>query len=308
MKNNKGFISMSLVYSFLIVFIAISTSLLAVYTQNIMEIRKLNNEIKEDLMKRGNNQIIILKNLMTNGSFEKIDGADFSSYWAVKVDDPTETDNPTVCRKSNKNPSGTIGTQVGQAYYGEQSLEVKSAKCHVYHKSKIQLKKGHVYYVERTYNAGNGYGAGMATLSIATTKEAIGTSSATTLSLSNFNSEKPFMSGWTMPTDSSMGTVDVDLFLYSGEDEKYYFSLDFQQKNNNQPLYIDGFMLIDVTDAVGDEAAAQALLGSATANAQKIWRLKAKKTSGSGGSTMYTTEGYFEGRKVFSALSPYSIK
>ena len=57
MNNNKGFISMSLVYSFLIVFVAISISLLAIYTDNIIKIKKLNNEIKEELMKKGNEQI-----------------------------------------------------------------------------------------------------------------------------------------------------------------------------------------------------------------------------------------------------------
>ncbi len=60
MKNNKGFISMSLVYSFLLVFVGISIALLSIYTENISDIRRLNNEIKNDLIERGNDQIIVL--------------------------------------------------------------------------------------------------------------------------------------------------------------------------------------------------------------------------------------------------------
>ena len=61
MNNNKGFISMSLVYSFLIVFVAVSISLLAIYTENITQIRRLNNEIKDELIQKGNDRIIVFE-------------------------------------------------------------------------------------------------------------------------------------------------------------------------------------------------------------------------------------------------------
>jgi len=52
MKNKKGFISMTLLYSFFIVFIAILLAIISNYVHNGNLLRQINNEIRESLENR----------------------------------------------------------------------------------------------------------------------------------------------------------------------------------------------------------------------------------------------------------------
>ena len=301
MKNNKGFISMSLVYSFLIVFVAISISLLAVYTENINKIRKLNNEIKADLMAKGNERIIVLNNKIRNGSFETLNGVGFTGYWTI---------GGTGCSLSNKtpktNPAGGAPI-IGQAFYDQQSIEALSADCTVTSNETITMTYGHVYYIERIYNAGNGYAANSAGVKFYQKVGDVVSTTAESPTLTNFSKAKVLGSGWTMPTATSMGTVDADLFRFWGTSGEYLVQMYFTDSGNNQPFYVDGLMLIDLTESVGSTRAVN-YMSKKDEIAGKIWRLKATKMGTSAADAKYTTQGYYEGRKAFSALGPYNIK
>jgi len=52
MKNKKGFISMTLLYSSFIIFIALLLAILANYVHNGNLLRQINNEIRENLENR----------------------------------------------------------------------------------------------------------------------------------------------------------------------------------------------------------------------------------------------------------------
>ena len=52
MKNKKGFISMTLLYSFFLVFTALILGILANYVHNGNLLRQINDEIKESLENR----------------------------------------------------------------------------------------------------------------------------------------------------------------------------------------------------------------------------------------------------------------
>ena len=325
MKNNKGFISMSLVYSFLIVFVTISAALLTVYTENISDIRKLNTEIKDDLIERGNDQIIVLENLVTNGSFENT-GSGVSASWYASN---------TNCSFSSKSvvtdPDGTNPKQTGQAYYGDGSIEINTelGNCFFASTSRIRLEKDHVYYVEITYNSGNGFDENATKLYFKKNNYNSSPSSTDYVNTSitpSLSSEKPFMTPWTMPSGSGstfvMGSVNADIFRFKRDSGEYYIGLFFSSRKS-QPTYMDGFMLIDITAAIGTNKADDlcnddthvenasdpySACEKTAANSAKIWRLKSGKVITSSGTVQYTTEGFYDGRKVFSAHDADSIK
>ncbi len=297
MKNNKGFISMSLVYSFLVVFVAISISLLAIYTENIMKIRKLNNEIKEELMIKGNERIVVLENLVKNGSFETLNGKDWDEYWSISG---------TGCYYSSKVQYHDIilnEDTYGQSFYDVQSIEAFSANCRVSSIDTITMVKDHVYYVEWIYNAGGGYGYDKTSISF------VGGTTFTP-ELPHFKAAKPLGAGWMLPSNTSMGTVNVDLFKFTPADGEYKIAMNFTDTAQNQPIYVDGLMLIDLTVAVGKDKADSYMSNSARAYdiATRVWKIKGTKMGTNASDIKYTNQGYYEGRKAFSALGPNSIK
>ena len=64
MRKKNGFISMSIIYSFFTVFILVSTSLLLIYSNNLSIVKTVNREIKEELTTKGNNSLMVFKNLI----------------------------------------------------------------------------------------------------------------------------------------------------------------------------------------------------------------------------------------------------
>ena len=297
MNNNKGFISMSLVYSFLIVFVAVSISLLAIYTENITQIRRLNNEIKDELIQKGNDRIIVFENLIQNGSFETLNGYPATQYWTITG---------SGCSVSSKEVYYVGGVaHVGQAFYDKQSIEAAAgANCKVTSANTINMKKNHVYYIERIYNSTLRYGADRAQIKF------VSGGTNVSVSLPHFNTAKT-INGWRMPTTGAdMGTVDVDLFKFTHNTGNYNIVMVFNDTTTTSPFYVDGLMLIDLTEAVGASKANSYMSSTATKDetARKVWRIKATKMGSSGSSAVYTTQGYYEGRKAFSALGPNSIK
>lgn len=134
MKKKNGFISMSIIYSFFTVFILVSTSLLLIYSNNLSIVKNVNKEIKEDLTKKGNNSLMIFKNLIQDGSFENA-----SENW--------EHDTTKQAPVFNE-----------QRYYGNYSLGlIKETNSISLVKSKytIRMTKGHYYYISRIYLAYN---------------------------------------------------------------------------------------------------------------------------------------------------------
>ena len=335
MKNNKGFISMSLVYSFLLVFVAISIALLSIYTENIADIRKLNTEIKDDLIERGNDQIIVLKNLIVNGSFEEFNEHPVTDYWYNTANCKFSTRTTKTVKINNVD---TI-LQEGQAYYGSGSIEINTdgTPCQFTSKNAIRMEQYHVYYVEILYNAGDGYGDkdtanAHTNLYFVNNYDANPSTSNIITSVTNIRAAKDFGAGWTMPTGTpgtnfDMGTVRADIFRFTRASGDYYIGLRFDDTTEKQPMYMDGFMLIDITAAIGKDKASQlcddtdypketpptTTPGASCSNnntyAEKIWRLKARKMQVTPTSPIvYGNDGYYEGRKVFSAHDADSIK
>ncbi len=131
MRKKNGFISMSIIYSFFTVFILVSTSLLLVYSNNLAIVKTVNREIKEELTTKGNNSLMIFKNLVQDGSFE----------------------NPTANWTYDTSRGTPIYTE--QRYYGNNSLglikEDSNATTLVQSSYTIRMIKDHYYYVSRIY-------------------------------------------------------------------------------------------------------------------------------------------------------------
>ncbi len=138
MRKKNGFISMSIIYSFFTVFILVSTSLLLIYSNNLSIVKSVNKEIKDDLTSKGNNNLMIFKNLILDGSFEN-----YVDYWTHQS-------------------SGNTPELKEQKYYGKQSLglikgetDAALAKTTVESKYNINMIQGHYYYVSRVYMSYN---------------------------------------------------------------------------------------------------------------------------------------------------------
>lgn len=136
MRKKNGFISMSIIYSFFTVFILVSTSLLLIYSNNLSIVKTVNREIKEELTTKGNNSLMVFKNLIVDGSFEH-----YADNWIYDT---------------------TLNTPIynEQRYYGSYSLGmIKSAnnsdpasnKTLVQSVNSIHMIKDHYYYISRIY-------------------------------------------------------------------------------------------------------------------------------------------------------------
>ena len=136
MRKKNGFISMSIIYSFFTVFILVSTSLLLIYSNNLSIVKTVNREIKEELTTKGNNSLMVFKNLIVDGSFEH-----YADNWIYDTSLNTPIYNE-------------------QRYYGSYSLGmIKSAdnsdpasnKTLVQSVNSIHMIKDHYYYISRIY-------------------------------------------------------------------------------------------------------------------------------------------------------------
>ena len=154
MKNRKGFISMSIIYSFFAVFTLVSSSLLLVYSNNLSVVKEQNREIKKDLLQKSNEAMMSFKNLISDGGFEKA-----SQNWIKFVD-------PTASRNTILNKRIGIGNDAEHYYSGRGALCLKgqekgaslgAANYHNYvvNKNVFSMYTGHFYYIARVYFAWN---------------------------------------------------------------------------------------------------------------------------------------------------------
>lgn len=128
MKKN-GFFSMSLVYSFFIVFAMISAVLLANYAHNRLLLRNFNADIKDSLDARGNTKLANLKNLFQNSNFE-LDNSPSQTYWVFNG----------VSIANNQRFSGNRGVMFPVS---------SSTNTLVQELKDVKILKGHTYYFQR---------------------------------------------------------------------------------------------------------------------------------------------------------------
>lgn len=251
MKNKKGFISMSLIYSFFIVFVSISISLLAVYSSNISLVRNINKEIKADLTDKGNRNLIVLINLISDGSFE-------NGNWSIS--------------------GGRIDNE--QKYYGTKSLYQGSVSTAVSNKQ-IYMNSENYYYIQRIYQSQFG-------------TDADGDNSGVFIGSQRvlYHSGRRPCTGWqhNLASPSSTDicgnsvpmerTVENDIFQFAGSSGEY--SLSVKTAFTSGFIYTDGYILIDLTSALGKDKV-EKNIGTIRNVIDKI-----------------IDSEYFEGRKIFT--------
>ena len=263
MKRKNRFISMSLIYSFFIVFVAISISLLAIYSSNINLVKNINKEIKSDLTDKGNKDLVVLTNLIRDGSFEET-----PSPWQL--------------------PAGTEISTI-QRYYGLRSLHTTSAASNYVESAAITLVSGHYYYFQRIYQAPLGTN-GYANLNDTPTEVLIGNKNIirrqTARPCTGWNHITPTTTIMTDNCGNSRNmerTVEVSVFVYEGSSGSYKLQI----KSSNNDLYTDGYILVDLTASLG-----QAKINSLpTTNRTTILANAIDKMIDS---------NYFEGKKIFT--------
>lgn len=154
MKNRKGFISMSIIYSFFAVFTLVSSSLLLVYSNNLSVVKEQNREIKKDLLDKSNEAMMSFKNLIVDGGFESD-----STNWKKYVDSVSD-------RNAILNKRFGIGNSAQHYYSGrgglcfkgqEKGASLGAANHHNYvvNKNAFSMYDGHFYYISRVYFAWN---------------------------------------------------------------------------------------------------------------------------------------------------------
>lgn len=72
MKKSKGFISISIVFSFILVFVSITSFLLVDFMQNRLLLSDINREIKENINDLNNDRIFKITNFIENGDYDEL--------------------------------------------------------------------------------------------------------------------------------------------------------------------------------------------------------------------------------------------
>lgn len=271
-RKKDGFISMSLVYSFFVVFVAISVSLLAVYTVNLSLVRNVNKEIKSFLIKKGNEDVIVFNNLIIDGSFER------DNTWVQKNNVGNEYSKITSKHKYY----GQKGLEHGK-YYGTKRDSITSSK------EPIEIVQGDVYYLERIYEANTGLEAGQNKLKLVSASN----SSVFFDFGSPFSDVKTTASGWNI-----YSTVDYGAKRFNLASGKYYFSIEtyvnsdhdnkIKQADKSDYFFSDGYILVDLTAAFGKEKVDKVFN---QADGNKILSKRVHEI---------INHEYFDGRKMFS--------
>lgn len=299
MENKRGFISMSLVYSFFIVFVAISISLLGVYTTNLSLVKNINKEIKDDLIEKGNDALVVFYNLIPDGSFERM-----TSVNEGTTDTTTDTWETSSCSCSYSNIVSGVKQPHKQIfnkhhYHGNNALHFSGSATGVQYaitKESIYMKDEHVYFIQRIYQAPYGVSASEA-------------SKMKMTFINENNSNKYFVipngaglitrttdrsaSSWSGVT--SPKTIESGVFTFSISDlptvattGNYKFKIEAQFTNYNTDFITDSYILIDLTEAYGSDNNAKLMAdtGATTLAIESI----IKNT-------------FFEGRKIFSTFN-----
>ena len=135
MKNKNGFFSMSLVYSFFLVFAMLSAILLANYAHNRLLVKDYNVDIKEDLNQKGNEKLAYLRNILNNSDFEVATMSTpkneygNNAQWALTG----------ATRINNQKYSGSYGMDLAKGTARNKLTQTLN---------NIVLKKNHIYYFQ----------------------------------------------------------------------------------------------------------------------------------------------------------------
>lgn len=298
MKKKNGFISMSLVYSFFVVFIAISISLLSVYTTNLSLVRNINREIKDDLITRGNDSLIVFYNLIPDGSFEQMTSVNMGGTWS---ESNTGSDTWTTTKCYCSYGSGTMHSLVTSKhhYHGNNSLHfVGSGLKEAVTKETISMIEDHVYYMQRIYQVPLELSASeSAKTSINFTSSCGNTYTIPSTAGQIARTSARTLSGWCGKACGVNQTIESGIFKFlptipvgksCNLTDNYNLKIQSNFSNSNSQFFTDSYILIDLTEAYGTEMALKMVCNEAniTKTTQAIEEII--------GST------YFTGRKIFS--------
>lgn len=217
MKRSKGFISMSIVYSFFLVFVTISALLLSNYTHNRLLHQEINEEIKNELSNIGNSKLARFTNLIQNGDMEN------SQYWNISdssinfsqknyvsprqsIELAIPTSNRTVTLSQNLNKS-----LISNHYYYLR-IEVFAPWLTDGTSSIIRLRNSSN---GRTYN----------------------------FNISTFNSTEGYRTWTTLSSIVQVSSTEV-------ENNNWLFEI-IETNKKGSSIYIDDIVLIDLTEALG---------------------------------------------------------
>lgn len=113
MKNKKGFIAISVIFSFFIVFLMLMMLILTSYAQN----RILMNQVKKDI--KSNNNLVLSENKeIVDADSETVEPDEDVSTSVCKLAEVSE-DGTKICAPKNYNTCAKIGApgQTGNSYY-----------------------------------------------------------------------------------------------------------------------------------------------------------------------------------------------
>ncbi|MGM9834887.1 MAG: hypothetical protein ACI31M_03825 [Bacilli bacterium] len=219
MRKKNGFFSMSLIYSFFLVFALISAILLANYAHNRLLAKDYNDEIKINLNDRGDRKLINLRNKIQNSSFEadSVEGADYQWILSNATYASNQMYHSIRSISFNKLGDNKITQELGRNV----------------------VRKSHEYYFQYAY-----FTAGQP-VEYTTFQIALRNSNNSKVyyfqNLANSVISEPNwkVTGLVVSTDES-----VD------ESDKWYFEVTKTGQSSN-PLYLDAFLLTDLTQAYG---------------------------------------------------------
>lgn len=217
MRKRNGFFSMSLIYSFFLVFVLISAILLANYAHNRLLTKDFNEEIKDNLNNRGDRKLINLRNKLQNSSFEadSIAGADYQWYLT------------NASYVSN------------QMFHGDRSIALNNGDNKItQHLNKNVIKKNHEYYFQYAYFTG-GQEINFNTYQILIRNK----NSSKIYYFQNLNNLNITASNWTV--DGFITAIDA-----INEDDDWYLEI-IKTGPSSYFLYIDAILLTDLTQAYG---------------------------------------------------------
>lgn len=217
MRKKNGFFSMSLIYSFFLVFVLISAILLANYAHNRLLTKNFNDDIKENLNDRGERKLINLRNKVQNSNFESDSISNQDYQWILE----------NAAYASN------------QMYLGERSIALNSNGENkiTQHLAKNIIKEDHEYFFQYAYFTA-GQEVDFNDYQILIRNNSSKVYYFQNLNNSNLNSPNWVVEGFTITTN--------DL----NEDDDWYLEIVKTGASSN-PLYIDAILLTDLTQAYG---------------------------------------------------------
>lgn len=225
MKRKNGFFSMSLIYSFFLVFAMLSAILLANYAHNRLLVKDYNVDIKDDLTVKGNEKLAYVRNILNNSDFE-----------VGEMVPPKNEYNNT----GQWDLTGVTRVQT-QKYNGAWSVRFNKGTSKNTIAQKLEnviLKKNHKYYIQfAVFTANNTANYDSFIITLTNPRKNY------TYKFKNEGSNTMTYGSWTL----------ISNIITTGNiAEIKDWTLKFEMKGlKNSDIFIDSIMLIDLTEAYG---------------------------------------------------------